>query len=100
MVLIKGIPRSRRPIKKWVLLNFDDEFPWGAHKNRTVRWVLQRNPSYVNWCVITHDPALTMEFRFTKEVKAELERLKALPEYVEINPDEWYRENRPLNMVT
>lgn len=101
MVYIHGIPRSRKPALKWVLLDFGDEFPWGAHRNRTVRWVLDHNPSYIAWLVtMGGDPTWAMQFRFTKAVKDQLERIKKLSTYKDVVPRDFYTELRPLRIVS
>lgn len=89
MVYIKGIYRSyrRRPLPA-ITLDMHDEFPWGAHKNRTVSWVLAHNPSYIDWFVRKGNSS---GIKFTQEVRDQLEVERAKPEFKpELCPHEFY----------
>lgn len=101
MTHVKGIFRPRRfnfgkvPTKtpKRVHLGLDNELPWGQHKNRTVRFVLEHNPSYINWCHEScNAPGHLFHIVFDEEVLAELRRVKQSPDYIEHNAWEFNRE--------
>lgn len=94
MTYIKGLPRhnTRRTLPQATLwLGLDDEFPWGAHKNRPVRWVLEMNPSYVGWVADNRDPEFFCRIRFTDPVLEQLRDIRQTPNYQEMDAYSFYR---------
>ena len=81
MTYIKGIPHRRPSSKSQLILDLQDEFIFGSHRNRTVDWVLCNHPSYIDW--FTRQGRLA-GVRFTSAVLERLAVETAKPDY---NPD-------------
>jgi len=95
MTYIKGIPHHK-PFRK-VSLDMDDEFRWGAHKNRTVRWVLANHPSYIEWLTKL---GATAGIRFTPAVLAQFELERNKPTYnPDLKPYDVYKERWGMSFV-
>lgn len=79
MTFIKGI--SHHKPRKAFLFDLEDEFIFGAHRNRSVNWVLDNHPSYIAWFV---NQGRLAGVRFTPAVLERLDLEKAKSNY---NPD-------------
>lgn len=80
--------RQRQPIEpRHVCLGLDTEMRIGWHKNRTVRWILEHNPSYMRW-LLTNNGGGTMFYRFSldEEATKAYQAALAAPGYRELLP--------------
>lgn len=89
MAYIASFNRRSAVMKKprrTLVLGLDDELPFGAHKNRSVRWILENNPSYVSWLMVN-----TRDVKLSGEAKTAWEEAKKKPGYQEeLTPYQFY----------